>query len=250
MRQWRHAQTWNAFGFMLTNVKTAPSVREVAAKARPVRTLLRPVELLLTVVLLVPALPIMAIVWLLVRLTSSGPALYVQRRAGLAGREFLIHKFRSMTWNCERATGAVWAQRNDPRITPVGRMLRRTHLDELPQLFDVLRGHMALVGPRPERPEIIQRLLPEIPSYLHRLEVRPGVTGLAQIFCDSDLTIDDVRRKVRFDHWYIARQSLWLDLRIVFCTGLKVVGLNRPWIREILFPSVSAELGVTTRLHT
>jgi len=227
---------------MLTNITTSLPPPAVSLSHRPARNLHRATDLMLTVLLLLPALPLMALVWALVRLTSAGPAFYTQRRAGLRGREFFIHKFRSMTWNCEQATGAVWAQRNDPRVTRIGKFLRKSHLDELPQLFDVLHGDMSLVGPRPERPEIIQRLLPEIPNYLHRLEVRPGVTGLAQIFCESDLTIDDVRRKVLFDHWYIARRSLWLDLRIVFCTGLKVLGLNKPSVREILFPTVCAQL--------
>lgn len=204
------------------------------------RSLSRKVEQVLTILLLLPALPVMAVAWVLVKLTSPGPGVYRQRRAGLNGREFFILKLRTMTHGCERNTGAVWAQPHDPRITPVGRVLRKTHLDELPQLFNVLRGEMALVGPRPERPEIVQRLVPQIPNYLERLRIRPGVTGLAQIQADSDLTIADVKRKLTFDLQYARSMSLWLDLRIILCTAFKMVGLNRPWLRAILFPGLQA----------
>jgi lipopolysaccharide/colanic/teichoic acid biosynthesis glycosyltransferase len=197
-------------------------------------------ETVLTLLMLVTAMPVMAAAWVLVRLTSNGPAIYTQRRSGLRGREFQLHKFRSMKWQCEADTGAVWAALDDPRVTWFGALLRRTHLDELPQLFNVLRGEMALVGPRPERPEIIARLVRELPQYLERLEVRPGLTGLAQLFLGPDRTIEDVRKKVCVDRYYIAHRGLWLDLRILLCTALKVVGLNRPWVREILFPKAYA----------
>ncbi len=201
------------------------------------------VDRLLTMGLLVASLPVMAIVWCLVRATSRGPAIYTQRRSGLRGREFSIYKFRSMRHNCEKATGAVWAQTNDPRVTPIGHILRRSHLDELPQLFNVLAGDMLLVGPRPERPEIIERVIQEVPGYLERLEVPPGVTGLAQIFHGADLTLDDVRAKLRYDREYIAHRSVWLDLRIILCTALKVVGLNGPFVRDILFPGLEQRMG-------
>jgi lipopolysaccharide/colanic/teichoic acid biosynthesis glycosyltransferase len=185
--------------------------------------------------LLVPAAPVMAVVWCLVRLTSSGPGVYSQSRAGHRGRPFRIHKFRSMTHNCEKHTGAVWAKKNDPRVTWLGAILRKTHLDELPQLFNVLSGEMALVGPRPERPEIVEMLVREIPDYARRMEVPPGVTGLAQIYAEPDQTLDDVRRKLRYDLQYIGAASVWLDARIVAVTALKMVGLNRPWLRGVLF---------------
>jgi len=186
--------------------------------------------------LLIPALPLLAILWALVKLTSRGPGFYSQVRAGRDGREFKILKLRTMRHNCEQQSGAVWARPNDARVTALGRILRKTHLDELPQLFNVLRGEMVLVGPRPERPEIISRLVPEIPGYHRRLSVAPGVTGLAQIMADADQTIEDVKRKLQFDLRYMAHASLWLDLRLVACTALKVVGLNRPAVRSVLFP--------------
>jgi lipopolysaccharide/colanic/teichoic acid biosynthesis glycosyltransferase len=194
---------------------------------------------ILAALMLVPALPIIGIVWGLVKLTSRGPGFYSQRRTGRRGLNFRIHKIRTMTWNCESGTGAVWAAANDPRVTPLGRFLRATHLDELPQLFNVLNGEMALVGPRPERPEIIERLLPEIPDYLERLALLPGVTGLAQVCTGADQTIDDVRLKLKYDLLYIERKSLWLDFRIVLCTGLKMLHLNARWVRALLLPEAA-----------
>jgi lipopolysaccharide/colanic/teichoic acid biosynthesis glycosyltransferase len=199
----------------------------------------RGVDLVLAILLLIPALPVIAALWALVKLTSRGPGIYCQRRTGLNGRAFVIYKLRSMANNCERGTGAVWARKNDARVTPLGKFLRKSHLDELPQLFNVLKGDMSLVGPRPERPEIIEKVAPSIRNYDLRLAQRPGVTGLAQIFADADLTLEDVKRKLGYDLEYFNMMSLWFDLRIIFCTALKVVGLNRPFVRSILFPSVA-----------
>jgi lipopolysaccharide/colanic/teichoic acid biosynthesis glycosyltransferase len=193
------------------------------------------------VALLVAAAPMIAGLWLVVRLTSRGPGFYRQRRAGLGGREFMIVKLRTMPVDCERQTGAVWATRQDARATLVGGFLRTSHLDELPQLWNVVCGDMSLVGPRPERPEIIKRLVPEIPEYLDRLCVRPGVTGLAQLSNGPDRTIQDVRHKLRYDFRYLGCQALGLDLRIMLCTALKVVGLNRPAIRRRLVPETRLE---------
>ena len=194
--------------------------------------------------LLIPALPVIACLWMLVRLTSRGPGLYSQKRMGLEGAEFAIYKLRTMTHNCEAATGAVWAKKNDARVTWIGRILRTTHLDELPQLFNVLRGEMALVGPRPERPEIVRMLLKEIPGYADRLKMVPGVTGLAQLYAEPDQTLDDVRQKLAYDLRYLDYESMWLDLRIIGCTALKMVGLNRPSVRALLFPFMNS---TTTR---
>jgi lipopolysaccharide/colanic/teichoic acid biosynthesis glycosyltransferase len=176
-------------------------------------------------VLLVLTAPVVLAVMALVKLTSRGPALYSQVRLGQGGRPFRIWKIRTMTHDCERKSGARWATRSDPRVTPVGRVLRATHLDELPQLWNILRGDMSLIGPRPERPEFATRLEKVIPRYRERLRVRPGVTGLAQVQLPPDSDVDGVRRKVACDLAYIRHLSFWLDVRIVALTVLHVFGL-------------------------
>jgi lipopolysaccharide/colanic/teichoic acid biosynthesis glycosyltransferase len=171
------------------------------------------------------ALPIVLLAALLVKLTSRGPVLYSQIRLGRDGKPFSIYKIRTMVHNCERIGGARWSQPGDPRVTPLGRILRATHLDELPQLWNILRGDMSLVGPRPERPEFVPALERAIPNYRGRLQVRPGVTGLAQVQLPPDADIAGVRLKVAHDLYYIRHFSWWLDLRILACTVLHVFGI-------------------------
>jgi lipopolysaccharide/colanic/teichoic acid biosynthesis glycosyltransferase len=183
-------------------------------------------DLLLGAVLLVVFLPVMLVAAAAVRLTSSGPAFYSQQRVGRGGRVFRIYKLRTMYHNCEQKSGAVWSTPGDTRITPLGAILRKTHVDELPQLLNVLRLEMSLVGPRPERPEIIPLLEREIPNYRARLRVRPGVTGLAQLRLPADTNIQSVRRKLAYDLHYIQVRGLWLDLRLVVCTALKMFGAS------------------------
>jgi lipopolysaccharide/colanic/teichoic acid biosynthesis glycosyltransferase len=182
-------------------------------------------DYLVGVVLLVLAIPVMIAAGLLARLTSPGPAIYRQTRVSRNGREFSIIKIRSMRVDCERETGPQWSTPDDPRQTPVGGFLRRTHLDELPQLLNIVRGEMSLIGPRPERPEFITKLEKTIPFYRERERVLPGVTGLAQIQLPPDSDVAEVYRKLACDLYYMRHQSLWLDLRIVIGTALKVVGI-------------------------
>jgi sugar transferase (PEP-CTERM system associated) len=170
--------------------------------------------------------PVMLLIAMLVKLTSRGPAVYRQRRVGLRGTEFEVFKFRSMYQDAEAGTGAVWAQRNDPRITPLGRWLRKLRLDELPQFFNVLRGEMSIVGPRPERPEFVQTLSEQIPFYRQRQCVKPGITGWAQINHKYGDTVEDTIAKLEFDLYYIKNLSPSLDLYIIFHT-LKVMLLSR-----------------------
>jgi lipopolysaccharide/colanic/teichoic acid biosynthesis glycosyltransferase len=184
-------------------------------------------DFLLALVLLVPALPLMLLAAALVKFTSRGPVFYRQTRLGKGGRAFTLYKIRSMRADSEKH-GACWSQRGDTRITPVGRFLRATHLDELPQLFNVLRGEMSLVGPRPERPEFIPALQRAIPRYLERLRVRPGVTGLAQVRLPADSDLESVRQKLQYDLYYVENCCLWLDLRVMFATALKMVGVPFP----------------------
>jgi lipopolysaccharide/colanic/teichoic acid biosynthesis glycosyltransferase len=138
-----------------------------------------------------------------------------RRTADVGGRTFRIYKFRSMCMDAECATGAVWATRKDPRVTPIGRFLRHFRLDELPQLYNVLTGDMNIVGPRPERPSIFCRLREEIPGYSLRQRARPGITGWAQVRHTYDTCVDDVRKKVRLDLEYLQRRSFWVDLEIM-----------------------------------
>ncbi|MFO0888504.1 MAG: sugar transferase [Isosphaeraceae bacterium] len=186
------------------------------------RSLKSSVDLLIAAVLLVLLAPVILVVMALIRLTSAGSPLYIQKRAGKGGRVFKIYKLRTMYHDCERASGIRWATANDPRVTPLGRILRKTHLDELPQLWNVLRGDMSLVGPRPERPEIIAQLERKLPEYREREQMLPGVTGLAQVQLPPDSDLDGVRRKLAHDLYYLQNASLWLDARIVLCTALKV----------------------------
>lgn len=164
------------------------------------------------------ALPICLLTALAVRLDSAGPVFYRQDRVGFQGQLFTLFKFRSMVDDAERETGPVWASRNDPRITRVGRIIRKLGIDELPQLYNVLRGEMSLVGPRPERPHFVDRFRREIPGYAERLRVLPGITGLAQVKHKYDETIDDVRQKLRFDFTYIRTHSFFKDCFILFYT--------------------------------
>jgi lipopolysaccharide/colanic/teichoic acid biosynthesis glycosyltransferase len=175
-------------------------------------------EWIVSLILLILAAPLIGLIALLVRLASPGPAFYHQVRLGKGGQPFMIHKMRTMTHNCEAATGAVWATPRDPRITPLGRFLRDTHFDELPQLWNVLRGQMSLIGPRPERPEIAAQLDEALPGYCTRLKVRPGLTGLAQVRLPADLDLDGARQKLAHDLLYIRKLNFILDFRIAVAT--------------------------------
>jgi exopolysaccharide biosynthesis polyprenyl glycosylphosphotransferase len=170
--------------------------------------------------------PILLVVALLVKLTSKGPIIYRQRRVGLNNAEFEVYKFRSMYQDAEVHTGPVWAAKNDPRITPIGRILRLLRLDEMPQLLNVLRGEMSIVGPRPERPEFVKMLSERIPFYRQRHCVKPGVTGWAQINYKYGETIEDTIAKLEYDLYYIKNLSPSLDLYILFHTA-KVMLLSR-----------------------
>jgi lipopolysaccharide/colanic/teichoic acid biosynthesis glycosyltransferase len=181
----------------------------------------------LAATLFVLTAPLIAACAVLVRLTSRGPAFYSQERIGQFGRVFTIYKLRTMYHNCERLTGPTWSVPGDPRVTPVGRLLRALHVDELPQLVNVLRGQMSLIGPRPERPEIAAQLAKAIEDYNARSAVLPGITGHAQVHLPPDTSVADVRDKVRLDRYYLGRLSMWFDLVTLARTGLKVIGLYR-----------------------
>jgi lipopolysaccharide/colanic/teichoic acid biosynthesis glycosyltransferase len=181
-------------------------------------------EFLFALALLALASPLIAFLAFMVKLTSRGPAFYRQTRVGQYGQHFNIIKLRTMVDNCESLTGPRWCIPGDPRVTLVGRILRATHLDELPQLVNVLRGDMSIIGPRPERPEFLPKLERSLPGYRNRLLVRPGVTGLAQVQLPADTDLESVRRKLRYDLYYVEHMSPTLDVRILFCTGLYALG--------------------------
>jgi sugar transferase (PEP-CTERM system associated) len=186
----------------------------------------RALDIALSAIGLLLLSPIMGIVALAIRFFSPGPALYHQQRVGLNGRLFTVHKFRSMRADAEKGTGAVWSQRGDPRVTPIGRLLRRTRLDEVPQLWNVLRGDMSFVGPRPERPEFVVELTEQIPFYGQRHVVRPGLTGWAQVRHNYGSSVEDAMQKLQYDLFYIKHMSVAFDLFIVLET-VKTVLVRR-----------------------
>jgi lipopolysaccharide/colanic/teichoic acid biosynthesis glycosyltransferase len=203
--------------------------------------LIRALNVFVASVLLICSLPVWLLIAIAVKLTSRGPVLYRQQRVGLdqragadrrggergtgsrragdiGGKPFVIVKFRTMRVDAESGGRAVWASSQDHRLTPIGGFLRSCRLDELPQLLNVMRGDMNLVGPRPERPELFSDLREQVPRYQHRQRVRPGITGHAQVHLQYDTSVEDVKRKVQHDLEYIARRSVWEDLRIMLKT--------------------------------
>lgn len=196
-------------------------------------------EWCLALVMFLVALPIIGVCALIVKITSPGPAFYSQVRLGKDGKPFRIFKLRTMSLDAEKG-GAQWSKPGDSRVTRFGKFLRTSHLDELPQLWNVLRGEMSLVGPRPERPEFVTQLERAIPLYHDRLLVKPGVTGLAQVQLPADTDLDSVRRKLAYDLYYIQTFGLWMDLRLMLSTGLHMFGVPYSWL-TVLFGIPSRE---------
>ncbi|MCS7161369.1 MAG: sugar transferase [Gemmatales bacterium] len=187
--------------------------------------MLESLEQLLALVIMVIVSPMLVVLMVLIRLTSPGPAIFKQVRVGKHGRLFTLYKLRTMYHNCELSSGPRWSCPGDPRVTPLGRFLRATHLDEIPQLINVLQGDMALVGPRPERPEFTTILCEYLPDYTKRLYVKPGITGLAQIQLPPDTDLYSVQKKLACDLYYVSQRSFGLDLRILLATALRIVGI-------------------------
>jgi lipopolysaccharide/colanic/teichoic acid biosynthesis glycosyltransferase len=178
-------------------------------------------DYLVSVIGLLILTPVFIVVGIVTKLTSQGPVFYTQERVGKGGRLFEIIKFRTMYVDAELKTGPVWADRDDPRITPFGRFLRKTHIDELPQLINVIMGDMSIIGPRPERSFFVKEFKENIRGYTKRLAIKPGITGLAQCCHKYDETIQDVQRKLNYDVLYIKKMCMLLDIKIVLLT-LKV----------------------------
>jgi len=162
--------------------------------------------------------PLFLIITFLIKVDSSGPVFFKQERVGENGKIFKIWKFRTMREDAEAQTGPVWAQEDDPRITRIGRFLRKSHLDELPQLINVFKGEMSLIGPRPERPELYKKIIQTIPRFPERLKIKPGITGLAQVRYQYGASLKDAARKLKYDLLYIKRKCWLLDFQIILWT--------------------------------
>jgi len=187
------------------------------------RIIKRLMDIAVSLLILAAGLPFWLLVALLIKLTSKGPVFYMQERVGKNGRVFRMVKFRSMRQDAEVGSGPIWADKDDPRVTGIGRILRRTHLDEVPQFLNILEGSMSLVGPRPERPFFVEQFVKEIPLYRRRLNVRPGLTGWAQVKHRYDASVEDVRLKLRFDLYYIENLSLRMDIKILIHTFFRMI---------------------------
>lgn len=193
----------------------------------PLKALFDFVSGLILLVLLSPVILISAV---LVKLTSQGPAFYLQTRVGKDGRLFRMIKLRSMRDDAEAGTGAVWCRSQDDRITPIGLVLRATHIDEFPQLINVVKGDMSLIGPRPERPEFVREFERDIDGYAERLRVRPGITGIAQLRLPPDTDLDSVQQKLEFDLYYVRNLGPLLDAVAMVATAVHFSTSLLRWI--------------------
>jgi exopolysaccharide biosynthesis polyprenyl glycosylphosphotransferase len=182
------------------------------------KKLKRVLDIVVSLIILTITSPVILIISAAIKIDSPGPVLFKQERCGQNGKIFKIYKFRSMRNDAEKSTGPVWSQKGDPRVTKVGKFIRKVRIDEIPQFINVLKGEMSIVGPRPERPYFVEMLSHEIPYYQRRLKVRPGITGWAQVKHKYDETIEDVKTKLRYDLFYIENMSLRMDFKILFRT--------------------------------
>ena len=185
---------------------------------RPSFSFRRMIDFFGSIFLMILLLPVFLVIVAAIKLESKGPVLYSQIRTGLKEKPFRIYKFRSMVQDAEKLSGPTWAQKNDPRITKVGRFMRLSRIDELPQLINIMRGDMSFIGPRPERPFFVESFKEQIPLYVNRLKIKPGVTGWAQVKWGYDESIEDVKEKLRYDLYYINHRSFWMDIAILFLT--------------------------------
>jgi len=187
------------------------------------KKLKRVIDLIISLLILVLSAPITILTAIAIKIDSKGPVLFKQERLGQNGKPFNVLKFRSMIQDAEKYTGPVWSQKDDPRVTRMGKFVRKVRIDEIPQMFNVLKGEMSLVGPRPERAYFVEKLSQEIPYYKRRLKVRPGITGWAQIKHKYDESIEDVKIKIKYDLFYIENMSLRMDFKILLRTVFVVL---------------------------
>ena len=210
------AKTEELYGLPLVDINTEIlSVQQKFAK--------RIIDIIFSFIILLGFSPVWILVSLIIKIESKGPILYRQKRVGQNGRIFIINKFRSMKDEAENTTGPVWAIEEDPRITKVGKILRKYRIDEIPQFINVLFGDMSVVGPRPERPFFVEKLIKEFPFYYRRHKIRPGITGWAQIKQSYDSSLSDVKEKLKYDFFYIENMSLSLDLQIMIRTFIVMI---------------------------
>lgn len=212
-------------GLSKTNQIFGMPLVEISPEPMPLweKTIKRAMDIFVSLVVLLLTFPFLIAIGLAVRLTSPGPAIYRQKRVGRNGKVFIIYKFRTMLDNAEEHSGPTWATKDDPRVTGIGYWLRKLRLDELPQLINVLKGDMSLVGPRPERPHFVEQFSRQIPLYTRRLRVRPGITGWAQVKWKYDTSLDDVKEKTKFDLFYIENASLRMDAKILINTMITIL---------------------------
>lgn len=209
------AKTQQIYGLPLIEVKTQ-------LLSLPQRILKRVIDIFMSLFILIIMFPVLLITAVLIKITSRGPVFYTQERVGKDGRNFYLYKFRSMIPDAELDSGPAWADLNDPRVTPLGRFMRKTRLDEVPQFINVLKNDMSVVGPRPERPFFVEQLKKEIPYYSKRIRIKPGITGWAQVKHTYDSSLDDVKEKLQYDFYYIENMSLNLDFKIIVNTIIVV----------------------------
>ncbi len=209
------AKTNQIYGVPL--IEVMPDIMSPAGKLTK-----RIIDIVLSVFTLVILSPLLILVSILIKIDSKGPLLYNQVRVGRRGKEFIMYKYRSMIVNAEEY-GPEWAGENDPRITKIGKLIRRLYIDEFPQLINVLKNEMSLIGPRPERPYFVEQLKREIPYYYKRLTVKPGITGWAQIKHKYDSSLEDVKTKIQYDFYYIENMSLKLDFKIMINTVIVIL---------------------------
>ncbi|MBK8553765.1 MAG: sugar transferase [Ignavibacteria bacterium] len=209
------AKTNQIYGVPL--IEVMPDIMSPAGKLTK-----RLIDIVVSVFTLILLSPLFVLVSVLIKIDSKGPLLYKQVRVGRKGKEFIMYKYRSMVLNSEEY-GPEWAGENDPRITKVGRLLRELYIDEIPQMINVLKNEMSLIGPRPERPYFVEQLKKEIPYYYKRLTVKPGITGWAQIKHKYDSSLEDVKTKIQYDFYYIENMSLKLDFKIMINTVIVIL---------------------------
>lgn len=212
-------------GLNKTNQIFGMPIIEISPEPMPLweKGVKRLMDIFVSLIVLVLTLPFLGVIAILIKMGSKGPVIYKQLRVGRNGRLFTMYKFRTMYEDAESKTGPTWAQENDPRVTKIGYWLRKLRIDEIPQLVNVLRGTMSLVGPRPERPHFVDQFKHQIPLYTRRLRVRPGITGWAQVKWKYDSSLDDVKEKTKYDLFYVENISLRMDLKILIITVLTMI---------------------------